>query len=64
MSLMYAHSLQIVVTCYLIKIKSEIDTSNFDKFEEEEPFYSEEVYKKKTRKVMLQLGLLLSNEWH
>jgi len=36
------------------QLKSEVDTSNFDHFDEEEPWYVEDSKTKKNRKVMGQ----------
>ena len=41
----------------LSQLESEIDTRNFDKFEEEEPWYVEDTKPRKTRKVNLLNGL-------
>ena len=43
------------------ELKSDIDTSNFDKFEEEEPWYVEDSSKKRHRKVLLNLHLIRFN---
>lgn len=41
---------------YIPELKSEVDTSNFDQFEEEEPWYIEDTSKaRKVRKVIVSV---------
>jgi len=55
-------SLRAIDPPYRPEVKSEIDTSNFDKFEEKEPFYPEQSRRKKQRKDINFIGYTYNRE--